>query len=219
VVKTKSKRKINRCIKKHPDGFLFYLVDPCFLYYKYVREKDLTEPQDLKNFPHSSEYWKIITSQIESGKARVFVPDICIAETFNTFSRKRFNTSEKNFHNNSYSFCRKKMIKDISIKADNIRKSRRKVGFYNLSLNREIIIGIDRFYEKRSKSGKNRVSTVDLIILSTALYLIDFLGLSKDSIKIVSRDKELYELARSFSELPDVFNPDLESDRANKVFV
>jgi hypothetical protein len=111
------------------------------------------------------------------------------------------------------------MIKDISIKADNIRKSRRKVGFYNLSLNREIIIGIDRFYEKRSKSGKNRVSTVDLIILSTALYLIDFLGLSKDSIKIVSRDKELYELARSFSELPDVFNPDLESDRANKVFV
>ena len=198
---------------------MIYIVDPCFLFYKYVKEKDLCDKEDLKNFPHSHEYWKIISAQIISRKARVFVPDICIAETFNTFSKKRFNQEEKNFNNNTYHSCRKKFIKDISIRADAIRKANRNIEFYNISLNREIIIGIDRFYEKRSKNGKNKVSTVDLIILSTAMYLIDFFGISKKTVKIISRDNDLYDLARSFPELPDIFNPDKERDRANKVFI
>ena len=57
------------------------------------------------------------------------------------------------------------------------------------------------------------------MILSTARYLIDFLGFDRARLFIITMDGPLYDLARLYPQLPAAFNPDRAADAANKIFI
>jgi len=80
---------------------------------------------------------------------------------------------------------------------------------------------VDRFFEKNCKEYRKygNTSIVDLLILSTAKYLIDFYGLPKKDLYIITQDDPLYKLAKSYADLPMVFNPSVAREAANKIFV
>lgn len=84
-------------------------------------------------------------------------------------------------------------------------------------MNRDIVISVDRFFEKLYKKTLN-VGIVDLLLLATGKYLMDFYGFGRDELFIVTTDNSLYNLARSLQDIPRAFNPTQRQDLASRVF-
>jgi len=84
-------------------------------------------------------------------------------------------------------------------------------------MNRDIVISVDRFFEKLYKTNLH-VGIIDLLLLATGKYLMDFYGFKRDELFIVTIDGSLYKLARSFQDVPPTFNPSLKTDAAERVF-
>ena len=85
-------------------------------------------------------------------------------------------------------------------------------------MNRDIVISVDCFFEKMHKNDWQHASIVDLAILATGKYLIDFYGFSRSELFLVTIDRELYHLAKSYPDVPMTFNPTLDKDGSQKVF-
>ena len=85
-------------------------------------------------------------------------------------------------------------------------------------MNRDIIISVDRFFEKMHKRDWHKAGIVDLALLAAGKYLIDLYGFSRSELFIVTIDKELYHLAKSYPDVPLALNPTLDKDGAQKVF-
>ncbi|MGA8477753.1 MAG: hypothetical protein WB696_07330 [Chthoniobacterales bacterium] len=75
-----------------------------------------------------------------------------------------------------------------------------------------------RLLRKDAQTRLAPASIVDLTILATGKYLIDFYGFSRSELFLVTIDKELYHLAKSYPDVPRAFNPTLDRDSAQKVF-
>ena len=58
----------------------------------------------------------------------------------------------------------------------------------------------------------------DLIIVATAKYLMDFFDLPKNRLHIVTMDADLRAGAQRIPELPYVYDPTDDADRARRVF-
>ncbi|MEY3395624.1 MAG: hypothetical protein RL346_1860 [Verrucomicrobiota bacterium] len=149
---------------------------------------------------------------------RVYVLDICIAETFKVLAKKYYNAENIFSNHSSYNNAKVKLHRDLHMPSKEARSSQRKVRYHDIQTNRDIIISVDRFFEKDLKM-KTKVSIVDLMILACSKYLIDFYGIKKEELFIITQDNKLYELARSYQDLPSVFNPHKDSDLAEKVFI
>ena len=211
-------RTQRRCIPKAPVHQIFYLIDANFLMYHFLNVSRISDLSEQDRAREAQAYWKVIESQRRARKAKVFVLDVCIAEAFKTLAKKYYNKSgifPKSVH---FKKARDDLREEVQLSAKGASRSVRKVSFHDIQTTRDIVIGVDRFFEKAFKRGKN-VGIIDLMILSTARYLIDFLGFDRARLFIITMDGPLYDLARLYPQLPAAFNPDRAADAANKIFI
>lgn len=211
-------RKANRCIPKKPPNQVFYLVDANVLIYKFIDATKINDQHEQKRAHTAQSYWNHIDAQRKAGLAKVFVLDVCIAEAFKTLSKKNYDKSGLFPYPANYKNACDRLRKEVQLTTKEARKSQRIVTFHDIQTNQDIIVGIDRFFEMTHKK-KKRVGVIDLLILSTAKYLTDFFGMNRDHIYIITMDGPLYDLARSYPELPSAFNPDRPTDNPMKVFI
>jgi hypothetical protein len=99
-----------------------------------------------------------------------------------------------------------------------LRAATRKIQFHDISTTRDIIISVDRFYELFHKHGLETVSVPDLIIVSTAKYLVDFYDIPPKRLHIVTLDKALRTGSQKIQELPNAYDPTEAADAATKIF-
>jgi hypothetical protein len=186
--------------------------------YHFLNASRISDVSEQDRAREAQAYWKVIASQRRAGRAKVFALDVCIAEAFKTLAKKYYDKSgifPKSVH---FKNARDDLRKEVQLSAKGAAKSVRKVSFHDIQTTRDIIIGVDRFFENAFKKRKN-VGIIDLMILSTARYLIDFLGFDRSELFIITMDGPLYDLARMYPQLPATFNPDKAADAANKIFI
>lgn len=211
-------RNKNRCILKTPTAEQFYVVDANFLVYRFLNASRIADNKEKGRAEVAKKYWTIIDQQRKDGLAKVFALDVCIAEAFKVLAKKYYKKNSV-FPTSGYlNTARKALRNEISLSAREASKSNRKITFHDIQTTRDIVIGVDRFFEKAFKMNKN-VGVIDLLILSTCLYLVDFLGFDRERIHFITMDGALYDLARTYAELPSAFNPDRTADAPAKVFV
>ena len=180
------------------------------------------------------EWWREIDAQLRARDARVYVPDVCIAEAFKVLAKKYYR--EKWFkHSAQHKSARDRLSKTLRIDAKSLKAQKREIRYHDVETNRDIIIAVDRFYEVINKvkiPGKKKanqttlpkprhidVSVPDLLILSTAKYLMDFYDLPKQRMHIVTLDRPLRTAVESIAEIPNTYDPTLSADSASKIFV
>ena len=200
------------------EGRNYYLVDANFLANKHVPAASAPDAQQRERIERCQKWWAEIDSQLEAGNARVFVPDLCIAEAFKVLAKKYYR--EKWFKKHAdFHTARDCLSSDMRTTTKDLKKSVRVVRYHDISTNRDIIIGVDRFFELFYKSGKN-VQIVDLILLSTAKYLMEFFDIPRDRLHIVTLDTALREGMSKATDLPNAYDPAaIRSHRAEVVFV
>ena len=208
----------NRKIPRNPEGKLYYLIDANFLVNKHLNHKNITDKGEIKRIKSAKTYWKIIDQQLEANQAQVYILDVCIAETFKVFAKKFYNQEPIFKNHSSYSHVCKKVRKEISLSPKEAKKTNRNIRYHDIQTNRDIIIGVDRFFEVANKKKLNSVGIIDIMILSSARYLTDYYGIEKQKIAIITQDTKLYRLANSINDIPAAFNPHLEKDSIEKVF-
>ena len=206
-------RKINR--NPSPDKN-YYVVDASFLVNKYIPPNQIPDTRQKTRVEKCIEWWTEIDNQIRVNKARVYIPDICIAETFKVLAQKYY--ADKWLNASEYNVARKNLQKDITVSTRTLRSFDRKIKYHDVSTSRDLIISVDRFYEVFHKAGLD-VSLPDLIILATAKYLVDFYDLPKNHLHIVTLDRNLRDGSRRIQDLPTAYNPTLARDAKSKIFI
>lgn len=196
----------------------YFLVDANFLANKHLPALVAPDVQQRDRILRCQEWWTEIDAQLDAGVARVFVPDLCIAEAFKVLAKKYYREKWFKKHGDFHS-ARDCLSSDMRTTTKALKKSVRDVRYHDISTNRDIIIGVDRFFELFYKSGKN-VQIVDLIVLSTAKYLMEFFDIPKDMLHIVTLDTALREGMAKATDLPNAYDPAaVKSHRAAAVFV
>jgi hypothetical protein len=206
-----------RKIKSNPlPNKNYFLIDACFFANKYIPINAAPEGRERDRIKFCREWWAEIENQLKRGVARVYIPDICIAETFKVLAKKYFQdkwiSSPTELNN-----LRNKLRKDIILTAKNLRSSKRIVKFHDIPSSREIIISVDRFYELFLKN-KKQVSLPDLILLATAKYLIDFYDIPAKYLHIITLDKEIWSGTKKIQELPNAYDPTNYRDKHSRIF-
>ena len=205
-----------RKILRSPSDRIFYLVDANFLVNKFIPSRLVTNTSEKLRVERAQEWWKEIDSQLKAGKAVVYIPDICIAESFKVLAKKYY--VDKYFKTTvAHKKARDAMSLFLRTTSKSLKASRRDIRVHDISTCRDIIIAVDRFFESYLKAGLN-VSVVDLLILATAKYLMDFYFIPKSSLFIVTQDNSLWRGSKSLTDIPTAFNPSMDSEIASKVF-
>ena len=194
-----------RTIPKDPSpGKNYFLIDANVLAYaalpKLTRATsiNITDGKEKDRAMRCKEWWKYINRQMKENKARVYVPDICIAEAFKVLAKWYY---QKGFFQNaaSYNQPRERLRKLVSTSHKDMARATRKVQVHDIATNRDIIIGVDRFFEQAFKNKKARgVSTVDLVLLAIAKYLIEFYDIPRNRLYIISCDRALVYLSKKY---------------------
>jgi hypothetical protein len=206
-----------RKIDRHPsERKNYYLIDANFLANKYIPEDRVTSSKEKNRISACMKWWNEIEAQLRAGEARVYVPDICIAEAFKAlakahFHRKWFRSSQ------DYVYWRTRLRKDITINAKTLRSQKRAILFHDLPTCRDIIIAVDRFYEMFAKKNLN-VSIPDLIVLACGKYLMDFFDIPRDRLHIITLDRPLRKLTKEISELSNAYDPTTREDSVDRIF-
>ncbi len=206
-----------RNIKRKPSEVIAYVVDANFLVNKFIPTKFVTDASEKAVIECSLEWWAEVDAQISSGDAIVYVPDICIAESFKVLAKKYYK--HKYFKRPvDHKAARDKLSNFLQTPSSTLRAASRKIKVHDIPTSRDLIISVDRFNELYHKHGHN-VSVVDLLILATAKYLMDFYAIPKTRMNIVTLDNALWEGSKKVQELPNAYHPGKPADRAARVFV
>lgn len=206
-----------RKIPRNPEkGRNYYVVDACFLANRRIPKSFAPPGRERDRIDSCVRWWAEIDAQLSSQQARVYVPDICIAEAFKVLAKKYyvdgwFDTWAK------YDRARDKLSDDIRIPAKDVQRKDREVPFHDVSTNRDIIVGVDRFF-RLFMNNKKKVSLPDLVLVATAKYLMEIFDLPKERTHIVTMDKPLREGVGKTTELPNAYDPTLVGHRADVVF-
>jgi hypothetical protein len=192
-----------------------YLVDSNFLANKFIPAALAPAGRERERIVACQCWWDEIDRQLASRKARVYVPDVCIAEAFKVLAKKRYQ--DRWFSNADFNKAKKALSTFVRSEPRTLRASNRNIRVHDISTNRDIIVSVDRFFELFFKRRKN-VQIGDLILASTAKYLMDFYDIPKAFLHIVTLDVALREgIAKSF-DLPPAYDPTLKTHRAEVVF-
>lgn len=208
-----------RPIYKNLDGKdkNFYIVDANFLANKYIPLKIIppTNGNDRERIKNCKEWWKIIEKQIKAKRAIVYIPDICIAEVIKVFAKiyyqkKWFTTPQQ------YNSCLKKFLKDIRTSHKELASKNRHIRYHDISTSRDILISVERFNRIFNTNGYHKVSVPDLIIISTAKYLMDFYNVPYKYLHLLTTDNDLKAGSNKISEIPTAYDPAVQ--KASSVF-
>ena len=197
-------------------GRNYYLVDANFLANKHIQPRYAPDPRERARIEACQAWWREIEAQLSTGFARVYVPDLCIAEAFKVLAKKYYR---QNWFPNRASFgAAKRLLSEDVRTLDNVlRAQQREIRFHDISTNRHIIVAVDRFFELFHRHGKN-VGIIDLILVATAKYLMDFYDIPKSMLHIVTLDVPLREGLAKVTELPKAYDPTYLAHRAELVF-
>jgi len=206
-----------RKIKRNPTEKIAYVIDANFLVNKFIPTNCVTDPTEKAIIEKSLEWWTEVDKQLNAGHAVIYVPDICIAESFKVLAKKYYK--HKYFKRPvDHKIARDKLSDFLKTPANVMRAVNRKIKVHDVPTSRDLIISVDRFNELYHKHGKN-VSVVDLLILATAKYLMDFYAIPKSRMNIITLDTALWEGSKKVQELPNAYHPGKTADAAEKVFV
>jgi hypothetical protein len=207
-----------RKIQKHPTKIKrnYFLVDACFLAEKYLSVGTAPEADAANRIRECKKWWKEIDRQVDDERARVYVPDICVAEAFKVLAKKYYQ--EGAFKNSTtFKLARDRLRGDIITPANVLKSQQRHIRYHDVSASRDIIIAVDRFYEAFMKAKKN-VGIVDLILVATAKYLMDFHDAQRSQLHIITMDNALWSGTKKITELPNAYDPTQPADSFEKVF-
>ena len=208
--------RIRKIRRRLVEGFNYFLIDANFLVNKYIPPSVAPNDIQKRRIEKCLEWWDEIDSQLNSGKARVYICDLCIAEAFKVLAKKYY--VDKWFSNSTtYNNSKKRLISEITTTAKELSKFDRRISYHDISTCRDIIISVNRFFEVFLKN-KLDVSLPDLIILATAKYLIDFYDIPANRMHIITLDKPLRLGAKFIQELPYIYDPTDAADARDKVF-
>ncbi|MFC1548806.1 hypothetical protein ACFL5E_02485 [Candidatus Omnitrophota bacterium] len=209
-----------RKIERNPTANLknCYVVDACFLANKYIPQAYAPNAVERSRIQTCKRWWKEIEEQLSDKKATVYIPDVCIAETFKTLAKKYYDEKDKWFDKwTDYDRARKRLIKDVQIPSKDLKSSNRHVKYHDVPTCRDLIISVDRFYELFLTKNKH-VGIIDLIVVATAKYLIDFYGIPKKLVHIVTLDGPLWSGTKKIVELPNAYDPTKPGDSSSRIF-
>jgi predicted nucleic acid-binding protein len=205
-----------RKIKRNPSEKIAYVIDTNFLVNKFIPPNCVTDATEKTAIQNSLDWWIEVEAQVKAGKAIIYVPDICIAESFKVLSKKYYK--HKYFkYPIDYKRARDGLAGFLKTPVNVLRAAKRHIKVHDVPTSRDLIISVDRFNELYHKHGKN-VSVVDLLILATAKYLMDFYAIPKARMNIVTLDNALWEGSKKVQEIPNAYHPGKPSDHASKVF-
>jgi hypothetical protein len=194
----------------------YFVVDACFLANKYLPTTVAPTKTHEKRLTECQTWWKEIDRQVDGRGARVYVPDICIAESFKVIAKKYFEehwfTKPQDMNN-----AKVKLRRDVVTPARTLRGARRHIKYHDVPTTRDVIIAVDRFYEAFMKKGL-KVQIADLVLVATAKYLIDFYDLPKKRVHIITLDRELRKGSKVIGEIPNAYDPTLAEDAFARVF-
>jgi hypothetical protein len=162
------------------------------------------------------DWWEEIEAQLKHRHARVYVPDVCVAEAFKVLAKKYYQ--DKWFRSSQdLVYWRTQLRNRVSLPKDELRKAARHVAYHDLPSCRDIIVAVDRFYELFFRHAPN-VSIPDLIVVAAAKYLMDFFDAPRQYLHIVTLDRQLHAGVKRIQELPNAYDPTLRSDSRAVVF-
>ena len=211
-------RSERRCIPKLPKTPIWYLVDTCCLVNKYLDAGWATDQNEKDAILSAQEYWRVIDQQLGKRQCKIFLLDVCIAEAFRVLAKKRYQSTPFFKSKVDYNRTCDRMSKDLSLGSREAKRMDRNVQYHDIQTCSDIIIEVDRFFEAIFKRGGAGLRTVDLMLLSTGKYLMDYYGITKEDLFLITQDKELYRIARTLNDLPKAFNPQDPKDNHRKVF-
>lgn len=207
-----------RKIQREPDGKNWFVIDACFLANRFIPSSRAPTGRERNRIVQCMDWWNEIDSQIANDRARVYAPDICIAETFKVLAKKYYHEqwfkSAQDFH-----YWRGQLRNRISLTRKELRKANRKIEFHDVESNRDIIVAVDRFYELFFKNNQPGVSVPDLIVVATAKWLMDFFDAPRERLHIVTLDRSLRDGSKKIQELPNAYDPTMPEDNLSRVFV
>jgi len=193
-----------------------YLVDANFLLNKHLPHGLAPTPHEQARIKACADWWSKIDKHVRGKRARVYCPDVCIAEAFKGLARKHYR--EKWFRTYAdFAAARESLSADVRVPTKTLKAFDRIIPFHDISTNRDIIISVDRFFELFFKHGKN-VQIADMILVATAKYLMDFYDIPKDRLHIVTLDNQLREAVGVAVDLPPAYDPTRPGHRAAVVF-
>ena len=210
--------RVRKITRSPVSGKNYYVVDASFLANWAIPSNNAPVGSNRDRIDRCMEWWTEIEAQLKAGKARVFVPDICIAETFKVLAKKYY--VERWFQTPvALNNARNRLRKFISTSNATLKGAKRNIRFHDVSTTRDIIISVDRFYELFHKHNLDRVSVPDLILVATAKYLVDFFDVPRSQLHLVTLDKELRSGSKKIQELPNAYDPTDAADSALKIFL
>jgi predicted nucleic acid-binding protein len=208
--------KVRKIDNSHAGGRHHYLVDANFLLNKHLPPRFAPTSHEQTRIKACIDWWERIDKHVRARRARVYCPDVCIAEAFKGLSRKHYR--EKWFPTyGDFAAARSSLSEHVRVPTKTLKAFDRVIPFHDISTNRDIIISVDRFFELFSKHGKN-VQIADMILVATAKYLMDFYDIPKDHLHIVTLDNPLREAIAFAIDLPPAYDPTRLSHRAAVIF-
>lgn len=206
-----------RKIQRKPNEKIAYVIDANFLVNKFIPPGLVTDATEKATIEKSLEWWDELDKQLDAGDGVIYIPDICIAESFKVLAKKYYK--HKYFKRSvDHKNARDKLSEFLKTPANVLRAANRKIKVHDVPTSRDLIISVDRFNELYHKYGHN-VSVVDLLILATAKYLMDFYAIQKSQMNIITLDTALWEGSKKVQEVPNAYHPGKPADKAEKVFV
>ncbi len=202
----------------------YFVVDTCFLVNKYLPLSTATTTEVEHQIREAHTWWHEIDRQVSDQRARVYVPDLCIAEAFKVLARLYYDKAlggKKRYDQNKakyrYNRAKKRLSNDVSLTHRDLQMQTRYIGYHDVPASRDIIVAVGRFYEAFMKNDC-AVSVVDMVVVSTAKYLMDFHDAPKKQIHIVTHDKALWRGTKMVTELPNAYDPAQPGDEYSRVF-
>jgi len=208
--------RVRRIARKPHGRRNYFLIDANVLADKHIPARIAPRLRDRERIAACQAWWREIDSQLNSGVARVFIPDVCIAEAFKVIAKKYYREGWFARYSD-FNAVRLRLSQDVRTPTVHLKRSARSVYYHDISTNRDIIISVDRFFELFYKNGKN-VQIADLILIATAKYLMEFYDIPRDSLHIVTTDTALREGIAKAADLPNAYDPTLKMHRAEVVF-
>ena len=190
----------------------YFLADASFLAEKYLPIGGAPTPADAQR----TRDWREIDRQGKVERARVYVPDVCIAEAFKVLAKKYYIDSVFS-SSSALKSARDSLSADITLSHKLLKKQTRYIPYHDLPTSRDVIVSIDRFYELFLKHRFN-VGVIDLILVASAKYLMDFHDAKRSQIQIVTLDRPLWRGTKKVSELPNAYDPTQPSDAFSRIF-
>lgn len=208
--------KVRKIYRRPVGSKNHFVVDANFLANRFIPVASAPDAQQQARIAACGDWWEEIDAQLRLGRARVYIPDICIAETFKVLAKKYY--VDKWFRTPvELNNARNRLRKLITTPTSTLRAATRRIRYHDVSTTRDIVISVDRFYELFLKHNL-KVSLPDLIVVASAKYLVDFYDIPRSSLHIVTLDRQLRAGSKSIQELPNAYDPTENSDARSRVF-